>query len=108
MIKYEKKSRYLHNQGNNCSKSIYDAFRDDYNLDFIYPKPRSIDGMCGVILISHRILKQLNKEEYIEEFNNKFLREFNNIKCSYLFKNKDCCNNYIGFASSLLSVLISG
>ena len=100
MIKYEKKSRYLHNQGNNCSKSIYDAFRDDYNLDFIYPKPRSIDGMCGVILISHRILKQLNKEEYIEEFNN--------IKCSYLFKNKDCCNNYIGFASSLLSELISG
>lgn len=103
MNKYEEKARKLHKDGKDCSYAIYNTFyKDDNN----YPRPRSVDGMCGTVIAVHKILKELKKEECIEEFNNQFLEKFHSLKCLELIKN-NMCNEYVGFSAKLLSEILS-
>lgn len=100
MSKYEESARLMHKQGNNCSYSLYNTFFSDYNLEGEFPKPRSIDGKCGAVLTTEKILKEIGKEEYIEEYEKEFLDKFGYLKCLDLMKNDRRCNDYIGFSAN--------
>ncbi len=102
MNKYEEKARQLHKEGNTCSYALYNTFKDDFKLDDNYPLPRSIDGICGSVLVTEKILKDLGKEKYIDEFREKFLKEFKYMKCVELMKNDRRCNDYVGFAANFI------
>ena len=107
MGKYEESARLMHKHGNTCSYSIYNAFLDDYELDGEYPKPRSIDGKCGAVLTTEKILKELGMEEYIEEYEKEFLEKFGYVKCVDLMKNDRRCNDYIGFSANKIEEIIN-
>ena len=107
MNKYEEISRRLHKEGNTCSYALYNAFKDDYKLDSNYPLPRSIDGKCGSLLVAQKILKDLGKEEYIEEFEERFKIEFTYTKCVELMKASRRCNDYVGFSANLIEEYIN-
>ncbi len=106
MSKYEDNARLMHKQGNNCSYSIYNTFMRDYKLEGDYPKPRSIDGKCGAILTTEKILKELGKEEYIEQYEKEFLDKFGYVKCIDLMRNDRRCNDYIGFSVNKIEEIL--
>ena len=107
MNKYEKRSRLLHKNGNNCSYSIYNAFKDDYHLNGDYPLPRSIEGKCGALLTCTSILSELNKEDLIPFFEQKFIEQFKYVKCGELIRNGRICNDNIGISARILSELLN-
>ena len=98
MSNYEIESIKLFKQGNNCSNSLYKVFMNDYNLSGNIPKPRSMDGLCGTVLTTIQILKELNKEQYIDEFKELFIKKFGYLECYKLLKNGKTCNEYIKFS----------
>lgn len=107
MNKYEEEARALQKQGNICSYAIYKVFEKDYNLDGTYPLPRSEDGKCGALLTTIKILKETNHEDLIEDYQDKFLKEFGYLKCAELIKNNGRrCNDYVGFAANYLSKIL--
>lgn len=103
MNKYEIEAIDLFKQGCNCSNSIYKVFIDDYGLSGNIPKPRSIDGLCGTVLTTIQILKELKKEQYIDEFKNLFIKKFGYLDCISLIKNEKKCNEYIKFSVNYIS-----
>ena len=107
MNKYEECARNMYKVKKNCSYALYNAFKREYNLDDEIPNPRSIDGMCGNVLTAHKILKDIGKEEYIKEFDRKFLNEFKSNKCLELLKNNNNCIYYVGYSANILSELLS-
>ena len=107
MNKYEEISRRLHKEGHNCSYSIYYAFKGDYNLGDEYPAPRSIDGKCGALLTCTSILHELNKDDLIPVFEQKFLDQFKYLKCGELIRNGRICNDNVGISARILSELLN-
>ncbi len=103
MDDYEKIARQQHKEGKNCSYSIYNSFKKDYNLNGEYPLPRSIDGKCGAVLTTIKVLSDLGLDKYISEFEKKFNKEFGNLKCLELMKKDRRCNDYVGFAANQIS-----
>lgn len=101
--KYEKIARDFHLQGNNCSNSLYNTFINDYNLDGNIPMPRSVDGMCGTIITTKKILKELGKDEYFDNYKQLFLEKFGYLRCADLMKNGRKCNDYVGFSANYIS-----
>ena len=89
-------------QGNNCSKSIYDAYKYDLNIDENYPRPRSIDGKCGAVLVTEFILKEKDREDLITEYLSIFKKKYGSLKCKELTGNREKCNDYIGFSADYL------
>lgn len=106
MNKYEELARKIHKEGHNCSYAVYKAFREDFDINDDYPAPRSIDGKCGVLLTCQKILKDLNREDLISVYEEKFIERFKYIKCIDLIKNGRICNDNIGIGSRILSELL--
>lgn len=102
MGKHEKRARELKSQGNNCSYSLYTAFMEDKRLDGRYPDPRSLDGKCGALLTSMKILQETGHEDKIEEFEKNFMELFSYNKCMDLMKHDRRCNDYVGECARML------
>ena len=107
MDKYETEARLMHKNGKTCSYSLYNAFQNDFNLEGTYPLPRSIDGKCGAILTTEKILDELNLSDKKEEFVQRFLKEFGETKCIELMKKDRRCNDYVGFAAQQINEYIN-
>ena len=107
MDKYEDKARSLKQSGALCSNAIFDAFKDELKLEGKPPLPRSIDGKCGAILTTEYILKNINREKYIDEYNKLFLDKFKYDKCLDLMKNDRRCSDYVGLSSRYISEILN-
>ena len=106
MNNHESIARKLKSEGNNCSFSVYNAFKDlDLSIDF--PAPRSIDGKCGALLTSLKILKEKGFENKIEEFEEWFIYEFGYNKCVDLMTHERRCNDYVGMCSKKLDEILN-
>ena len=105
--KFEENARKLKMQGNNCSYSIYNTFSKESNLCGDYPEPRSIEGKCGALLASLKILDELGYSDKKEEFENDFANEFDYNKCVELMKHDRRCNDYVGWAAKRLSEILN-
>ena len=99
----EKIARELHKKGYNCSCSLHTAFKDTLKLGDDYPAPRSIDGICGAVLVTKYIFEKTNNRELISEFEESFLNKYGSLKCKDLTGNRDRCNDYIGFCSNYIN-----
>lgn len=102
MNEYEVIARNFHKSGSNCSNAIYMTFNEILNIKQEPPIPRSIDGICGVVLTTNFILEKLGKEYLIEDFRKEFINEFNYLKCLELMKHGKHCNDYVGFATRFI------
>ena len=94
MGKYTEMAREAKKRGVLCSDAIYNTFKDVLNLSGNIPAPRSIDGKCGAVLATEQILKELGKEDLIEEFEKEFLEEFGSLKCVELMRVDKKCSFY--------------
>ena len=107
MNKHEEQARMLHEQGNNCSNALYKSFFSDTNLDGNIPAPRSVDGKCGAVLAAEKILKELGKEEKIENFEKEFIEKFGYVTCIDLMRTERRCNDYVGESASMVDKILS-
>ena len=107
MVGHEEKARQLHRQGNNCSTSVHNAFSEDVELSRDFPAPRSIDGKCGALLTSLKILKEKGYEEKQEEFENWFIQKFGYSKCIELMTHERRCNDYVGESAKKLDEILN-
>ena len=106
-MNHEEKARLNHKKGNNCSVSLHNAFSEDLELSTDFPMPRSIEGKCGALLVSLKILKELNYEEKIEEFEKEFINKFGYTKCMELITHGRKCNDYVGECAKMIDKIIS-
>lgn len=106
MVEMEKIARNFKKQGNNCSYSVYTTFSKRIKLSGIYPEPRSIDGKCGALLATLKILDETGNSEKKEQFEKDFIQEFGYCKCSDLMKNDRRCNDYVGWAARKLDEIL--
>ena len=106
MNELEEVARNLKLQGNNCSVSVYQAFAKKLNLSGDYPAPRSIDGKCGALLTSLKILEETGHQDRQEEFEKDFIKEFGYVKCLELMSYQTRCSDYVGWAAKKVSAMI--
>ena len=106
MTNHEERARQLHRMGNNCSTSLHKAFSEDMDLSQDFPMPRSIDGKCGALLTSLKILKEKGYEEEQEKFENWFIQEFEYSKCMDLMTHGRRCNDYVGESAKMLDKIL--
>lgn len=107
MDSHEEKARKLHKDGNNCSKSLHTAFSGDMKLKEDFPEPRSIEGKCGALLVSEKILKELGQENKIEDFEKEFIKKFGSLKCIELMKRERRCNDYVGECAKMIDDIVT-
>jgi len=103
---HEETARNNHKQGNNCSISLHNAFAQDFKLSSDFPMPRSIDGKCGALLTSIKILKEKGFEDKVEEFEKEFINKFEFTKCFDLVTHGRKCNDYVGECAKMLDDII--
>lgn len=106
MKDYAKEARKLKESGTTCSNSIYNVFKDDLNINSSPPAPRSIEGKCGALLTTEFILKELGKDNYIEEYNKMFLEKFKYNKCFDLMKKERRCCDYVEESAKYICKII--
>lgn len=106
-MNHEEKARLNHKMGNNCSVSLHNAFSEDLSLSTDFPMPRSIEGKCGALLVSLKILKELNCEDSIEEFEKRFINKFGYTKCMELVTHGRKCNDYVGECAKMIDQIIN-
>ena len=106
MSKHEERARELKSMGNNCSVSLHQAFSEDMELNSNYPQPRSIDGKCGALLTTEYILKNIGREDLIDEYDELFLKKFGSLKCVDLMRKDRRCNDYVGESAKYISEII--
>lgn len=107
MANHEERARQLHRMGNNCSTSLHNAFSEDMELSSDFPMPRSINGKCGALLTSLKILKEKGYEDKQEEFENWFMQEFGYSKCKDLMTHERRCNDYVGVSAKMLDEILN-
>lgn len=107
MNKNEEIARKLKEQGNNCSYSVYNAYANELNLKTDYPAPRSIEGKCGALLTTLKILEDTNNSDKKEEFEREFIKKFGYSKCAELMRHERKCNDYVGWSANKISEMIS-
>ena len=107
MEELEKKARLLQSEGNICSYSLNKAFLSKYNISEEFPKPRSVDGKCGALLTTEKILKELNKDTYINEYEEYFLKEFGSLKCVDILKLGKRCNDCVGLSARYIENVLN-
>lgn len=105
MNKYEENARDL-KTCNNCSYSVYNAYRDVLNLSGDFPAPRSIDGKCGALLAALKVLEEANRSEEKEKFEEDFVKKFGYSKCIDLMSHEKRCSDYVGWSANKLSILL--
>ena len=106
MKDYEQIAIEKKKNGNNCSTSIYKTFEEDLKLNGQIPVPRSIEEKCGALLATEQILKEIKKEEYIEEYETLFQQEFGYLTCKELMKENRRCNDYVGLSVKYIKNII--
>ena len=106
MNDYEVKARKLKQSGLLCSNAVFDTFKDELNLEGKPPAPRSIDGKCGALLTTEYILKNIGREDLIDEYDELFLKKFGSLKCVDLMRKDRRCNDYVGWAAKRLSEIL--
>lgn len=102
----EQQAREYKQSGINCSNSIYRVFKDDYKLSGNVPAPRSIEGKCGALLMTIQILKDLGKEQYIDDYQKEFIDRFGSDKCIDLMRKDRKCNDYVGWSTNYIEEVI--
>lgn len=107
MKSHEEEARELKRNGNNCSVSLYTAFKNDTKLSGEYPQPRSIDGKCGALLTSIRILEETGHSDKIEEFEKRFVSKFGYSKCVELMTHERRCSDYVGESAKILDEILN-
>ena len=100
MANHGESARKLHANGNSCSVSVYQAFRDVNTAgDGQVPAPRSIDGKCGAVLAAEKLIREMKVCDEAE-FDDKFSEIFGSLKCGELIKaHGRRCNEFVGFAA---------
>ena len=106
MNNHEEIARKLKSEGNNCSYSVNNAF-NDLNLSSDFPAPRSIDGKCGALLTSIKILKEKGFEDKVEEFEAWFISEFGYNKCVELMTHERRCSDYVGMSAKKIDEILN-
>ena len=106
MNDYEVKARKLKQSGLLCSNAVFDTFKDEWNLEGKPPAPRSIDGKCGALLTTEYILKNIGREDLIDEYDELFLKKFGSLKCVDLMRKDRRCNDYVGESAKYISEII--
>ena len=107
MKNYEEVARKYHNDGNNCSVSVFRAFQDDYSLVGCSPLPRSEGGKCGALLAAEAILNELGKKKLIPSFEKDFQNYFGSLTCVDLIRTGKSCNDCVGFSARNLYKYLS-
>ena len=107
MFNHEQKAREYRRMGNNCSTSLHNAFSEDVNLSKDFPAPRSIDGKCGALLTSLKILDETGNSDKKKEFEEKFIEKFGYAKCKELMTHERRCSDYIGESSKMLDEILN-
>lgn len=107
MSEHETKARELKQQGNNCSNSLFGAFRENIKLEGNAPAPRSIEGKCGALLTAIKILKDTGHEDKIEEFEKEFIKRFGYSKCADLITHERRCNDYVGESARIIDKILN-
>jgi len=105
MNKYEELARKL-KESNNCSYSVYNAFKDVLTLSGNIPAPRSIDGKCGALLAALQILDETGNSDKKEQFEKDFINEFQYSKCVDLMSHERMCFGYSGWCAKRISELL--
>ena len=95
MNNHENRARNLKKEGNNCSKSLYTAFKQDINIGEGYPAPRSIEGKCGALLTALYILEKTGLGDKKDEFEKQFVATFRYSKCVDLMRYERRCLDYV-------------
>lgn len=103
---HESTARSIHNQGNNCSNSVYRAFSDIDQAGGKPPAPRSIDGKCGALLTAQKVLADLGIDR-ADELEEAFQAEFGYVKCFDLKRHRCSCNDCVGVASRLVDEYVA-
>ena len=106
MGNHEKRAREIHRQGNNCSTSVNNAFSEDTEISKDFPAPRSIEGKCGALITSEKILRELGHEDKIEEFEKEFIKRFGYAKCAELMTHERRCNDYVGESARMIDEIL--
>ena len=106
MTNHEERARKLHRMGNNCSISVNNAFSKDTEISSDFPAPRSIDGKCGALLTSLKILREKGYEDKQGEFENWFINRFGYSKCVDLMTHERRCNDYVGESARMLDEIL--
>ena len=101
MNNHEEKAREL-KKTYNCSIAVYKTFMEDYELDGVIPEPRSDAGKCGALIAAEKVLKELGKEDKIEELENRFKAKFGYITCVDLMRTERRCFDYVGESSKMV------
>ena len=109
MSGYEEKARELKEQGNNCSNSLFGAFKEDAKLEGSAPAPRSVEGKCGALLTAIKILKDTGHEDKIEEFEKEFIKRFGYSKCAELIMHEHGrrCTDYVGESARIIDEILN-
>ena len=107
MNEFENKARNLKSQGNNCSYSVYNTFNKELKLNGHFPEPRSIEGKCGALLASLKILEETENKDKINIFEEEFIKEFGYSKCFELMRHERRCSDYVGWSANKLSEILS-
>ena len=107
MSKHEERARELKSKGNNCSEALHQAFSEDMKLSSEYPQPRSIDGKCGALLTSLKILKEIGHEDKLEEFEKEFVKRFGYSKCIDLMIHERRCSDYVGESARIIDEFLN-
>ncbi len=107
MYNHEELARTLKKQGNNCSESLYKAFKRDIELGDEYPMPRGIDGKCGALLTAIKILEETGNTNEIKEFEAEFENKFGYTKCVDLMTHERKCSDYVGESAKFIDKVLN-
>ena len=107
MNKYEEKAKKLKESGLLCSDAVFDVFKSEFNLEGTPPAPRSIAGKCGALITTEYILKNIGRDDLIDEYNSYFINKFGSSKCLELMRKDRRCNDYVGESANYISNIIN-
>ena len=106
MNNHEEYARNLKKQGKNCSASLNNAFQKDNNISSEFPMPRSIEGKCGALLTSLKILEETGNGDKKDEFEKEFIKKFGYSKCIELMTHGRRCEDYVGESAKMLEEIL--
>ena len=106
MNNHEIEAREFKSQGNNCSESLHMAFSKDTNISNDFPSPRSIEGKCGALLTSLKILDETGHSDKKEEFEKEFKKKFGYSKCLELMTHERRCSDYVGESAKMIDEIL--
>ncbi|MBQ3415465.1 MAG: hypothetical protein IJH39_09025 [Clostridia bacterium] len=108
MSEFEDKARELKRCGNNCSVSLYTAFKEKLGLRGVAPQPRSSEGQCGALLTAKKILEETGYADKIDALESEFVKRFGYSKCVDLMSYDRRCVDYVGECAKMIEEILKG